>query len=1157
MEKVFGIELTRILITVLSLSITATVVLFFLGITHKVLVKMGIRNIPRRPAQSVLIILGLMLSTTIIGASLGIGDTVSHSIRKAALDSMGFIDETVRARSSSPFNPGVLEISTLDLIRELADKNPDIDGVIASMETVAPTLNTTNDRTESRLVYRGYEQDQQPSFGTLLDIDGNVQLLSELEPNKVFLNQDAAEKLAAVTGDQLNMFTSSGTNYLSVQSVLQPGGLAGGGGNPVALLSLHTLQLLLDREAEVDQIGISNQGGIEDGLDFSDSVTGSLRVSLTDRNIANEIARLLDEEQTLALLRKKANEVGLNETLAKDLDTLVMELSSHDMATNETIRLIGDSDLYAVIVQALADIDNGDLVTKLDGKRRISSQFIVDDTKKDAIELAQTIGGTVTSIFTIFGSFSVVVGLLLIFLVMVLLAAARSAEMGMARAIGLRRMHLIQVFTYEGWVYAIGSAIMGTAVGVLASLILVSLLQRAIGVEEFAIYPKMTLRSIAITISTGFILTLATVTASAYRVSHLNIISAIRGVGEEFAQVPRIGWKHRLLLIGLALLGPIGPVIEGRKHQSRSHILLRALICCLPPVWIGMIVWRLVQAIYPLLGQGWPLMTTSVLICSYALQQDNGVTFDFGITLGILGAAFALRQVLNFIKPDSNSNPRISASLGSLGLLVYFGLPFDALYNLTGELQGGPEEFVLGGCIMVAAASWLVMHNAELFLFVLNKSVGKVGRINAVLRTAVAYPVNSRFRTGLTISMFALVIFTLVINATLSNLNNVARDNPDRVTGGYNIVATVTDDREIEDFLDEVTASPLVKSEDIETVARSSSFRTRLRQVNALSTRFKGIRTIVVDDDYLSSNMFELSHYDPSYGAQDTEVWQSLQGTGNFVLLSNSALVTDDPWGPPSTGFRVEGFSASDPTETWKTMDLEVVPSWNEEMTPVNVRAVGIIDPIATVGGGGEWGQSLFMVMGESTAALLIDGAPKWNTYYIRAKSTIDIPDLVAKFETIFLFNGMNATDLMEDIQKSLEQEGAFNQLFQGFMGLGLFVGVCAIGVLAIRAVVERRQSIGVLRAIGYRPAMIQLQFLLESLFVTLLGVFLGISLGALTSWNIFNAITKEVDGLTFAVPWTSIIVITLMTSLFALLSGYWPARQASKIQPAEALRYE
>ena len=91
MEKVFGLELSLIFLVVTSLSIGATVAILILGITNKVLVKMGVRNIPRRPAQSALIVLGLMLSTTIIGASLGIGDTISHSIRKVALDSLGMV----------------------------------------------------------------------------------------------------------------------------------------------------------------------------------------------------------------------------------------------------------------------------------------------------------------------------------------------------------------------------------------------------------------------------------------------------------------------------------------------------------------------------------------------------------------------------------------------------------------------------------------------------------------------------------------------------------------------------------------------------------------------------------------------------------------------------------------------------------------------------------------------------------------------------------------------------------------------------------------------------------------------------------------------------------------------------------------------------------
>ena len=165
--------------------------------------------------------------------------------------------------------------------------------------------------------------------------------------------------------------------------------------------------------------------------------------------------------------------------------------------------------------------------------------------------------------------------------------------------------------------------------------------------------------------------------------------------------------------------------------------------------------------------------------------------------------------------------------------------------------------------------------------------------------------------------------------------------------------------------------------------------------------------------------------------------------------------------------------------------------------------------------------------------------------------------DIVPLLETEFLYNGLDAVSTAELIERGQAQSDSFTQLFQGFMALGLVVGVAAIGVLSIRAVVERRQSIGMLRAIGYRSQMIQIQFLAEALFITLMGVILGLALGTLTSWNIFNAISEEVSGLEFSIPWVTVLLMLGVTSFFALLSAYLPAKQASKIYPAEALRYE
>jgi putative ABC transport system permease protein len=153
----------------------------------------------------------------------------------------------------------------------------------------------------------------------------------------------------------------------------------------------------------------------------------------------------------------------------------------------------------------------------------------------------------------------------------------------------------------------------------------------------------------------------------------------------------------------------------------------------------------------------------------------------------------------------------------------------------------------------------------------------------------------------------------------------------------------------------------------------------------------------------------------------------------------------------------------------------------------------------------------------------------------------------------------MEAEALEALFREGLATFHAFINIFIGFMGLGLVVGVASIGVVMTRAVVERRQQIGVLRAIGYRRRMVQLSFLLEASFVALFGTAIGVVLGLVLSYTAIRDIRAEEaeENLRWVVPWFQIGVIVTVTYVFSLLGTYLPARQASRIYPAEALRYE
>ena len=90
----------------------------------------------------------------------------------------------------------------------------------------------------------------------------------------------------------------------------------------------------------------------------------------------------------------------------------------------------------------------------------------------------------------------------------------------------------------------------------------------------------------------------------------------------------------------------------------------------------------------------------------------------------------------------------------------------------------------------------------------------------------------------------------------------------------------------------------------------------------------------------------------------------------------------------------------------------------------------------------------------------------------------------------------MEAESFQHIVDEATAASLTFNRLIEGFMGLGLVVGVAALGVISARAVVERRQQIGVLRAIGFRRGMVEALFLIESSFIALTSIVVGTVLG-------------------------------------------------------------
>src|SRR5687767_15975781 len=95
MNDIFGVSMTTIMLVLMVLLSLCLLSVAWVAWRRPVLFKLGARNIPRRKAQSTLIVVGLMLSTLIIAAALGTGDTLDHSATSEAYRRLGHVDQMV------------------------------------------------------------------------------------------------------------------------------------------------------------------------------------------------------------------------------------------------------------------------------------------------------------------------------------------------------------------------------------------------------------------------------------------------------------------------------------------------------------------------------------------------------------------------------------------------------------------------------------------------------------------------------------------------------------------------------------------------------------------------------------------------------------------------------------------------------------------------------------------------------------------------------------------------------------------------------------------------------------------------------------------------------------------------------------------------------
>ncbi len=1105
MKELFGAPMSDVLLVVVVLLIISAALVSVLAWRNPLLFKIGLRNIPRRRAQTALIAIGLMLSTLLISSAFATGDTLSSSLRNLAFEITGPIDHIVEfdtdAGRSVAQRDAVVPQQIADDLQVAFAEDEDIEQFVRVMFDAVSMENLDKGQSEPLVFTLGLDPDEVDEVGGIPRLRGGKLQLADLPPNGIVLNESAADLLAAETGDRVRLRVLGRLHEFQVFDIAEDT-LLSGKVNPAdpqgGVIRLEDAQQIFRQEGRLTGIGVT-----AGGVDRSDDVEARL----------NRFLELQAQEEVLS---------GIE----------------------------GDDRVYADVL----------------GR----PQFEADPFKKDTVDDAETFGSIFTSFFLVMGLFAIAAGLLLILLIFVMLAQERKTEMGISRAVGMQRSQLVQAFLAEGIAYNLGAAVIGTVTGIFISFGMVAVLESAFDDFGITFTQHIEPRSVVVAAGLGILLTLIVVVVSSFVVSQLNIVAAIRDIPEDRAR------DRRQISIPGMFTTTIGlPLLLTTPITALGGSLLLSLPVVGPAMrrrgsgeWIVIPAWRLMRW-----RQEWwfVLLFLGVIAVLEGLDSESAFLYLLGLSLIPIGLVLLARRL--------NLAGRAAYSLMGLVTLFFWLAPRDWHTEVWGkELEGDIEMFVLSGVMMVTSATVFVIFNLDLLIEPIRWIGRAFGRFAPAVRTAVAYPTTARYRTGMTVAMIAIIMFALVTFTTI-NRNFAKAFTSGDAAGGFDVQvdSTINDDlRDLRAALIEAEADDLAG--DLETI-------TRLRIGSVLGTdvlTLESERWNALDDrpirdesgepifdrapsagDLSASQLTFLTGADDAFlvenrvplqaravgFASDGEVWDALRDRGNnFAVVTFNAIVQDD-----FGGFEDESFEMPDVIDEESVrVPLVRVQLRNGDRT-TEVTIIGIVSQVAGVT------EPAFpflpsIITHDEILAGLYDQVDV-TRHLAGVGPGVDPLETARAVEATLNVQAFSIIDELEDQQAQFD---AILKLFQGFTGLGLLVGIAALGVIAWRAVVERRQQIGVLRAIGYRRGMVRLEMLLEMGFIAALGIGIGIALALALAWRLFDEQTfGGFGGIAFQIPVVEIVIFAAAAQTGALLMTYLPARQAARLPPAEALRYE
>jgi putative ABC transport system permease protein len=531
-----------------------------------------------------------------------------------------------------------------------------------------------------------------------------------------------------------------------------------------------------------------------------------------------------------------------------------------------------------------------------------------------------------------------------------------------------------------------------------------------------------------------------------------------------------------------------------------------------------------------------------LLLAWAGIASEQFSPHALGVSLVLLSSAAVLRYLALPERPVF--------TIVGLVLLGWWAMPPVLYEKIYPEMNSNIEAFFLSGIMMVTATTFVMVYNADLILLGVQRLGGRLGRILPAVRIAVAYPLANKFRTGMTMIMISLVVFAVVVMSIMNtSFNNLFLRDDSR--GGWDIVVTENPNNPVGSLRGALEMNPTAKVDTSRFAAVGAVLFPNLftgsdmRQVldGATETGWDEHLVYGLDDEFLATASIPLQTRARGY-EDDAAVWEAVRTTPGLAVI-DAFVVAATGFGGQGLEFHLEGVEDTDKVMDPITLEIRDPAS----KRTASVKLIGIINY-------GASNNFFGMYLSEETFKEVY-GPPDFSRFYVQLQPGTNSSRMAKDIEAALVTRGAQADSLKDLLEEQQATSNSFFYLIQGFMGLGLLVGTAAVGVIAFRSVVERRQEIGMLRAIGFQRSSVALGLLMETSFIAILGVASGIGLALLLTFNLLGSEEFSTVDLALTIPWWQILLIAAFAYGASFLMTVLPSRQAAGITIAEALRYE